>query len=321
MRPLFFAVSSSLPVELQRVVHTIKDIDERLVTLKGETKARVDACLAMPSASSRQASADDIDATNKARHEIEKNHADIVQLSKEKVRLAHIAMEMIQYNIGALDKELNPFTQEMKERNEAGFEDDFAVDADTPAAGGALDPMTMAFMSGHDFDLGGGNAPSMQHSHQQQKKSHKKKVPLPPQPGERVAANIGEVSGDPGAQEWIVAVVVAHKPEEGAYEVMDADEESDDGSGQVYHIPEDLIIAMPRSALCREGQNFHPGTVVLAVYPMTTTFYRAVVVQSARKLGGEYGDFLLEFEDDGDADGLPQRPVPYMHVVKHPQYR
>ena len=321
MRPLFFAVSSSLPVELQRVVHTIKDIDERLVTLKNETKERVDACLAMPSASSRQASADDIDATNKARHEIEKNHADIVQLSTEKVRLAHIAMEMIQFNIGALDKELNPFTQEMKERNEAGFEDEFAVDADTPAAGGALDPMTMAFMSGHDFDLGGGNAPSMQYSHQQPKKSHKKKAPVPPQPGERVAANIGEVSGDPGAQEWIVAVVVAHKPEEGAYEVMDADEESDDGSGQVYHIPEDLVIAMPRSALCREGQNFHPGTVVLAVYPMTTTFYRAVVVQSARKLGSEYGDFLLEFEDDGDADGLPQRPVPYMHVVKHPQYR
>ena len=103
--------------------------------------------------------------------------------------------------------------------------------------------------------------------------------------------------------------------------MMDADEESDDGSGQVYHIPEDLVIAMPRSALCREGQNFLPGTAVLAVYPMTTTFYRAVVVQSARKLGSEYGDFLLEFEDDGDADGLPQRPVPYMHVVKHPQYR
>ena len=184
--------------------------------------------LAMPSASSRQASADDIDATSKARHEIEKNHVDIVQLSTEKVRLAHIAMEMIQFNIGALDKELNPFTQEMKERNEAGFEDEFAVDADTPAAGGALDPMTMAFMSGHDFDLGThGNAPPMP-AQAAQKKSHKKKVPLPPQPGERVAANIGEVSGDPGAQEWIVAVVVAHKPEEGAYEVMDADEESDD---------------------------------------------------------------------------------------------
>jgi hypothetical protein len=144
------------------VVHTIKDIDERLVTLKKETQDRVDKCLAMPSASSRQASADDIDATSKARHEIEKNHVDIVQLSTEKVRLAHIAMEMIQFNIGALDKELNPFTQEMKERNEAGFEDEFAVDADTPAAGGALDPMTMAFMSGHDFDLGThGNAPPM----------------------------------------------------------------------------------------------------------------------------------------------------------------
>ena len=119
------------------MVHTIKDIDERLVTLKKETQDRVDKCLAMPSASSRQASADDIDATSKARHEIEKNHVDIVQLSTEKVRLAHIAMEMIQFNIGALDKELNPFTQEMKERNEAGFEDEFAVDADV---GGVLEP-------------------------------------------------------------------------------------------------------------------------------------------------------------------------------------
>jgi SAGA-associated factor 29 len=76
---------------------------------------------------------------------------------------------------------------------------------------------------------------------------------------------------------------------------------------------------MPRSALVREGQNFPQGTTVLAVYPATTTFYRAVVVQQARRQGsGEYGDFLLEFEDDGDADGLPQRPVPFMHVVRHP---
>ena len=69
----------------------------------------------MPSASSRQASADDVDATNAARKEVEKNHADIAQLSLEKVRLASIAMEMIQYNIRDLDKELAPFTEEMKQ--------------------------------------------------------------------------------------------------------------------------------------------------------------------------------------------------------------
>jgi SAGA-associated factor 29 len=87
----------------------------------------------------------------------------------------------------------------------------------------------------------------------------------------------------------------------------------------VYLLPQDLVIPMPRSALVREGQNFPQGTTVLAVYPATTTFYRAVVVQQARRQGsGEYGDFLLEFEDDGDADGLPQRPVPFMHVVRHP---
>ena len=38
------------------------------------------------------------------------------------------------------------------------------------------------------------------------------------QPGERVAANIGEVTGGPGGQEWIVAVVVQYLPDELAYE-------------------------------------------------------------------------------------------------------
>jgi uncharacterized membrane protein YccC len=115
-------------VELQRVVHTIKDIDERQSALRDETRKRVEQCLAMPSASSRQASADDVDATNAARKEIERAHADINQLSLEKVRLARIALEMIQYNIRDLDAELGPFTEEMKQRNEAGFDDEFAVD-------------------------------------------------------------------------------------------------------------------------------------------------------------------------------------------------
>jgi len=49
-------------------------------------------------------------------------------------------------------------------------------------------------------------------------KSHKKKTATIPQPGERVAANIGEVTAGPGAQEWIVAVVVQYLPEELAFE-------------------------------------------------------------------------------------------------------
>ena len=65
----------------------------------------------MPPASSRQASAGDIEATTKARAEIERNHADINQLSMEKVKLAGIAMEMIQYNMRDLDKELGPFAE------------------------------------------------------------------------------------------------------------------------------------------------------------------------------------------------------------------
>ena len=300
------AVSTSLPVELQRVVHTIKDIDERQSALREETRKRVEQCLAMPSASSRQASANDVDATNATRKEIERNHADIVQLSLEKVRLAQIALEMIQYNIRDLDAELVPFTEEMKQRNEAGFDDEFAVDG-----GDGVDPSGFG-----DFDHGA-NLGLAEH---RPKKSHKKKQPAAPQPGERVAANIGEVTTGPGAQEWIVAVVVQYLPQELAYEVMDADDDAAaEGNGQAYRLPQELVIAMPRSATSRDGVNFPQGTTVLAVYPNTTTFYRAVVVQQARKVGsGEYGDFLLEFEDDGDADGLPQRPVPFMHVVRHP---
>lgn len=307
------------------MVLTIKDIDERLVHAKKDAKSKVDACLAMPSASSRQASAEDIDATQKARAEIERLHQDIVQLSTEKVRLAAVAMEMIQYNIGKLDKELGPFTEEMKEKNAAGFEDEFNVEG---LEGGDMDPLTMEFAMGADFDLP--PAPPVPAPPKPAKKSHKKKQPPPPQPGERVAANIGEVTAGPGAQEWIVAVVVRYLANERSYEVMDADEEAEpvvDGQpaaqgGQMYHLSQELVIPMPRSALVKEGQNFPPGTTVLAVYPNTTTFYRAVVVQQARRQAhGEYGDFLLEFEDDGDADGLPQRPVPFMHVVRHPPQR
>eukprot|EP00227_Mantoniella_beaufortii_P013076 CAMPEP_0197590842 /NCGR_PEP_ID=MMETSP1326-20131121/12244_1 /TAXON_ID=1155430 /ORGANISM="Genus nov. species nov., Strain RCC2288" /LENGTH=145 /DNA_ID=CAMNT_0043156123 /DNA_START=1 /DNA_END=435 /DNA_ORIENTATION=- len=123
----FVELSSALPTELQRVVHTIKDIDERLEALKAATKSRVDACIAMPSASSRQATEEGINATTKAKVEIETRHKNIMQLSTEKVRLASIALEMITYNIAKLDKELVPFTEEMKQKNEAGFEDDFAV--------------------------------------------------------------------------------------------------------------------------------------------------------------------------------------------------
>jgi SAGA-associated factor 29 len=244
-----------------------------------------------------------VDATNAARKEIERAHADINQLSLEKVRLARIALEMIQYNIRDLDAELGPFTEEMKQRNEAGFDDEFAVDGVD-----GVDPTGFG-----DFDHPGP-------ADHRPKKSHKKKQPAAPQPGERVAANIGEITTGPGAQEWIVAVVVQYLPQELAYEVMDADDDAAaEGNGQTYRLPQDLVIAMPRSATSRDGVNFPQGTTVLAVYPNTTTFYRAVVVQQAKKVGnGEYGEFLLEFEDDGDADGLPQRPVPFAHVVRHP---
>jgi hypothetical protein len=62
---------------------------------------------------------------------------------------------MIQYNIGKLDNELGPFTEEMKQKNDAGFEEEFAVDGVPGMAGEGMDPLTMEFAMGADFDMVG----------------------------------------------------------------------------------------------------------------------------------------------------------------------
>ena len=76
------AVSTSLPSSSRARMNTIQDIDERLEKLKKETKARVDACLAIPRrprAKPRRRHR----GHHKVRAEIERNHADINQLSME----------------------------------------------------------------------------------------------------------------------------------------------------------------------------------------------------------------------------------------------
>ena len=62
------------------------------------------------------------------------------------------------------------------------------------------------------------------------------------------------------------------------------------------------------------------GDVVFAVYPDTTAFYQATVVQAPRKSGGSGGSFVMvNFVDDSDEHGVTHdKAVPLQHIMLPP---
>ena len=151
----------------------------------------------------------------------------------------------------------------------------------------------------------------------------------------------------PGAHEWIVGTVFRYIPATDEYDIVDADDDTNKNNPNNKNIARGnkkggtknmkktggkeskettyrlsakaCVIALPKTANPSHGAtNFDDGAYVLAVYPQTTTFYKAKVVRSASRIppSGDYGEFLLEFEDDGD---VPRRAVPFRHVVECPK--
>ena len=295
---------AEVPAELQRILQTIGELDQRNARLRDVAQAKVDECASAPSQSSRGARSADVDAVNALKQEIESIHNTMSLVSNEKVRLAQMALDLVKGNATALDAELKTFHKELEDQGinpEEDVDDAYAVAAAHHA-----------------------------HKHQRhyQHHHHHHHRPAPqPQPsgqpvssidaGDLVAANVGALNQSAGGQEWIVAKVTRYSPSEGAFEIVDADEEAEK---HVYRLPQKFVIPLPKTASVRESQNFPAGTSVLAVYPNTTTFYKAKVVQPARRLpNAEYSEFVLEFEDDGDADGQAHRAVPFRHVVLFPR--
>eukprot|EP00897_Mesotaenium_endlicherianum_P008451 jgi/Mesen1/7634/ME000004S07906 len=110
---------------------------------------------------------------------------------------------------------------------------------------------------------------------------------------------------DEGKDEWIVVKVTRFDRETNRYDVVD----EEPGDGEEEEAPTQNASA----------QDFPLGSQVLAVYPGTTALYRATVVGTPRKRISD--DYFLEFDDDEEdgVDGLPQRQVPFHHVVQLPE--
>lgn len=295
------AALADVPAELQRILATIGELDKRNSRLSEEAREKTEACATATSANARGARQGDLDQVKTLREEIENLHSSMTLIANEKIRLAQMALELVKGNAAVLDEELKTFHKELEEQG-INVED--------------------------ELDGDGYGAPYQPQYHHTAHRVQQHSRPQPRVPdyvarpgqevssmevGDLVAANVGVLSHGAGAQEWIVATVTRYSRTEGVFEIVDADEEAEK---HVYRLPQKYVIPLPKTASVRQSQNFPVGTSVLAVYPNTTTFYKAKVVQPARRLpNAEYGEFVLEFEDDGDADGQAHRAVPFRHVV------
>ncbi|XP_054664709.1 SAGA-associated factor 29 isoform X2 [Grus americana] len=128
-------------------------------------------------------------------------------------------------------------------------------------------------------------------------------------PGDKVAARVKALEGD---EQWILAEVVSYSHAANKYEVDDIDEE-----GKERHtLSRRRIIPLPQWKTNPETDPealFHKDQLVLALYPQTTCFYRALIHAPPQR---PQDDYSVLFEDTSYADGYsPPLNVAQRYVV------
>eukprot|EP01035_Chromulina_nebulosa_P019024 gene19024-24844_t len=124
-------------------------------------------------------------------------------------------------------------------------------------------------------------------------------------PGEQVAAKVLRANEDGS---WILANVLDVDYQTQTYEVQDEDDMN-------------RIVTLPFSEVRRLDDNasrFKRGDKVLAVFPDTTSFYRACIAKNPRPpQGNSNWEVIVRFDDDEDATGKsPARKIPARFVVR-----
>lgn len=117
-----------------------------------------------------------------------------------------------------------------------------------------------------------------------------------PAPGDMVAAL---VKGLEEEENWILAEVVQFLPTQNKYEVDDIDEEQKDR----HVLSKRRIVPLPLMRANPETDKyalFPKGTTVMALYPQTTCFYKAIINTLPHTSTDEYE---VLFEDASYADG------------------
>ncbi|KAK4786536.1 hypothetical protein SAY86_010369 [Trapa natans] len=121
----YFEDASTLPAELQRLLNTIRELDERSQTMINQTQEQTKSYLGLSMQSSmkgnksaygnRHGYEDEESTIEKIRKDIEVNQDNALNLCTEKVLLARQAFDLIDSHIKRLDEDLNNFAEDLKQ--------------------------------------------------------------------------------------------------------------------------------------------------------------------------------------------------------------
>lgn len=129
--------------------------------------------------------------------------------------------------------------------------------------------------------------------------------------GDMVAAFVPSPDGD-GSKVWVLGEVLQYINGSGKYEIDDIDEEQKERHliGRRRVIPLPIMRANPTTNL---EALFPKETLVLALYPQTTCFYRAIIDKTPEDPSQDY---MVSFEDATYTEGYsPPLAVPQRYVI------
>ncbi|KAL9982098.1 hypothetical protein ACROYT_G010895 [Oculina patagonica] len=133
------------------------------------------------------------------------------------------------------------------------------------------------------------------------------------QQGDHVAARVRTPDGE---EQLILAEIVSFNPSSNKYDVDDIDEEAGRNGKERHHLSRRRVIPLPKmkaNPVTHPQALFQTDQIVMALYPQTTCFYKAVIHEPPSR---PQDDYSVSFEDTSYADGFaPPLNVPQRYVV------
>mmetsp|Transcript_4748 Transcript_4748/g.5496 ORF Transcript_4748/g.5496 Transcript_4748/m.5496 type:complete len:339 (-) Transcript_4748:97-1113(-) len=121
--------------------------------------------------------------------------------------------------------------------------------------------------------------------------------------------DLAAIQVTPNSPDWILAKVISHDTKTGMYKLSDEDIESN----KTFTLPESQVVIL--GGVDRLAK----GDIIYAVYPDTTSFYQATVVQAPRKVSAGESFVMVNFKDDGDENGITHdKAVLMKHIMRVP---
>ncbi|KAK8483868.1 hypothetical protein V6N13_141117 [Hibiscus sabdariffa] len=115
----YLEYASTLPAELQRLLNTIRELDERSQSMINQTRQQTKYCLGLVAKRGNGNSYmnnihEDEETIEKMKKDIESSQENALSLCTEKVLLARQAYDLIDSHVKRLDEDLTYFAEDLK---------------------------------------------------------------------------------------------------------------------------------------------------------------------------------------------------------------